>query len=152
MTESQTAGRDLEARELIVFDGVCHLCNGWVSFLVPRDRERRFLFVPAQSPLGRRLLAENGIDPDDPETFVLVTGGKAHVKSDAILRILGALKGWRWTGVFRVLPSPVRDWLYDRIARNRYRIFGRRDACLVALPGADDRFLWEDPSAEASKG
>ncbi|MGI9382235.1 MAG: thiol-disulfide oxidoreductase DCC family protein [Methyloligellaceae bacterium] len=148
MTRSQKSSQDLAARELIVFDGVCHMCSGWVGFLLPRDKERRFLFVPAQSPLGRRLLAENDIDPDDPETFVLVTGGGVHFKSEAILRILGALKGWRWTAVFRVLPSPVRDWLYDRIARNRYRLFGRRQECLVALPGSDDRFLWDDPGPE----
>ena len=147
MTDRSQPGTHAADRDLIVFDGVGHLCNGWVGFVLPRDTEKRFLFVPAQSPLGQRLLGDNGIDPSDPETFVLVSAERSHVKSDAILRILAHLRHWRWTCVFRFLPAAVRDWLYDRIARNRYRLFGRRDQCLIALPGADDRFLWDDPAA-----
>ncbi|MBV9221676.1 MAG: thiol-disulfide oxidoreductase DCC family protein [Methylobacteriaceae bacterium] len=126
---------------LILFDGVCVLCSAWVAFILPRDKPGRFRFAAMQSALGRSLSARLGIDPDHPETFVLIRHGAARVKSDGALAILAELPGWRWTRSLRLIPRTVRDWLYDRVARNRYRLFGRRSTCFVPDPSTAERFL-----------
>jgi predicted DCC family thiol-disulfide oxidoreductase YuxK len=120
---------------IILFDGVCVLCSRWYRFVTARDRRRRFRFVAIQSAEGRVFAEQFGIDPDHPETFILVADGKALVRSDAALRILAELPYWRWTVLLRVIPFRLRDALYDVIARNRYRWFGRLDVCV--LPDAD---------------
>lgn len=126
---------------LVLFDGVCVLCSGWVRFIIPRDAAKRFRFASIQGDYGRALAERLRIDPDDPQTNAVVLGGRVHFKSDSALGVLGELPGWRWTRLLRVVPKRLRDWLYDRIARNRYRLFGRHDTCM--LPGAEhrDRFI-----------
>ena len=84
-----------------------------------------------QEPEGRLLASHHRISPDDPATFILLERGRAFVRSDAALRIAGALPGWRWTRLLYLVPKKARDWVYDIIAGNRYRWFGRRDACLI---------------------
>ncbi len=121
--------------QIILFDGVCVLCSRWYRFVTARDPNRRFRFVAVQSEEGRTLAEKFGIDPDNPETFILVADGKAYVRSDAILRILAELPRWRWTIVSRAIPAALRDALYNVIARNRYRWFGRLDVCV--LPEGD---------------
>jgi predicted DCC family thiol-disulfide oxidoreductase YuxK len=131
-------------RELvIVFDGVCVLCNGWVHFLLARDPAGRFRFAAMQSPVGRTLLAQYGLDPDDPTSFLLIDAGRAWTDSDAIRRVLGELGfGWRMLAALpMVLPRGLRDRLYRVIARNRYRWFGRHDVCLIPTPAQRERFL-----------
>src|SRR5262249_48595806 len=118
-------------RDIILFDGVCVLCSRGYRFVSTRDSEARFRFVAIQSPEGRAIAERCGIDADNPDTFALVTNDKVHVRSDAVLRILGSLPAWRWTVIFRVIPERLRDKLYDVVARNRYRWFGRLDACMV---------------------
>src|SRR5262249_5882600 len=110
---------------VILFDGVCVLCSSWVRFLLARHRAERFRFVPLQSPYGALLADACRIDPEAPETNAVVLGGRAHFKSDATIRALAALPGWRWARLLLALPRPLRDWLYDGIARRRYRLFGR---------------------------
>lgn len=122
---------------LILFDGVCVFCSRWVRFVVDHDRDRRFKFVAIQSERGRALAERLGIDPEAPQTNAVVWKGRAWFKSDAALMVLGALPRTRWLGVLKALPRPVRDPVYDLVARNRYRIFGRTDACMV--PSAADR-------------
>jgi predicted DCC family thiol-disulfide oxidoreductase YuxK len=129
---------------LILFDGVCVLCSRWVEFVIARDREARFRFVAIQTPLGRRLAARFGIDAEAPETNVIVANGFAHFKLESALVVLADFPGWRWTRIAYVLPKRVRDFLYDRIARNRYRLFGRRDACLVPTADVVGRFILDD--------
>ncbi len=127
---------------IIVFDGVCALCNGWVDFLLARDRRQRYRFAAMQTPAGRRLLAGHGLDPDDPSSFLLLDGEGAHTDSDAIVRVLAGLGGaWRLAGVGRALPRGVRDRLYRFAARHRYRLFGRRATCRRPDPGQAHRFL-----------
>lgn len=121
--------------QIILFDGVCVLCSRWYRFVTARDRDRRFRFVAIQSEEGRTFAEKIGIDPDNPETFILIADGKVYVRSDAALRILAELPRWRWTIVLRAIPPALRDALYNVIARNRYRWFGRLDACM--LPRAD---------------
>jgi predicted DCC family thiol-disulfide oxidoreductase YuxK len=122
---------------LILFDGVCVFCSRWVRFVIDRDPERRFRFVAIQSEPGRALAARFGINPDAPETNAVVWGGRIFFKSDAALTVLGAMKATRPLGGLKVAPRWLRDPAYDLIARNRYRVFGRTETCMV--PSADDR-------------
>jgi predicted DCC family thiol-disulfide oxidoreductase YuxK len=120
---------------VVLFDGVCVLCSGWLSFVTARDKQRRFRFMAIQSAEGRAMAQRHGIDPDDPDTLALVIGDRMHVRSDAVLRIAAALPHWRWTALLRLVPRQLRDAVYATVARNRYRWFGRLDAC--ALPDRD---------------
>lgn len=127
---------------IIVFDGVCVLCNGWVRFLLKRDRAVGFRFAAMQGESGRALLAKHGLNPDDPNSFLLIDEAGAHTDSDAILRVLSRLGGgWRLMAVLRVIPSVLRDLAYRWIARNRYRLFGRHDVCLMPDAELRGRFL-----------
>jgi len=120
---------------LILFDGVCVLCAGGCRFVSRRDRRGYFRYVPIQMAEGRAISAQLGIDPDRPDSFAFVANGRASTKSEAALRIARELPWWRWTSVFLVVPLAIRDTIYDLVARNRYRWFGRRDIC--RLPTAD---------------
>lgn len=126
---------------LILFDGVCVLCAGWVNFIIPRDPEGRYRFVSIQSEPGRALAARFHIDTEAPETNVVIRDGKAWFKADSALRVCHDLRGWRWTQVFRLWPRPLRNVFYDLIAQNRYRLFGKRDTCLVPTPAIRRRFV-----------
>lgn len=122
---------------LILFDGACVFCSRWVRFVIARDRARRFTFVPVQSVRGRELAVRFGIDPDAPETNAVVLGGRIFFKSDAALTVLGALPSTRPVAILKFAPRAPRDLAYDLVARNRYRIFGRTEACMA--PSAEDR-------------
>ena len=126
---------------LILFDGVCVFCSRWVRFVLRRDRTGRFRFLPIQSERGRALAQALGISPDEPETNAVILDGRAWFKSDAALAVLAELPGWGWTWSARIAPQPVRDWLYDRIAQNRYALFGRTEECMVPTPEERARFL-----------
>ena len=132
---------------VIVFDGVCVLCNGWVRFLLRHDCHHRYCFAAMQSDAGRALLASNGLDPDDPSSFLLVEydrGPQPRVStdSDAVRRVLVGLGGvWRIAQLFALVPAVLRDPLYRLVARNRYRWFGRHDVCSVPSAEARRRFL-----------
>jgi predicted DCC family thiol-disulfide oxidoreductase YuxK len=134
----------------IVFDGVCVLCSWWVQFVIERDAASRFRFVPIGSPYGKLLAARFGIDPENPQTNIVVTGNRACFKSDAAIRVLAALPHWSWVRGFALVPRPLRDWLYDHVARSRYRVFGRMEHCLVPTPALADRFVTEIPERRAS--
>jgi len=131
--------------DTILFDGVCVLCSSWVQFIIERDHPGRFRFVPVQSPYGKILADRFGIDAEAPDSNVVVADGIAHFKADAAIAVLTQLPGWSWTVVFRLVPRAVRNWLYDRVARNRYRLFGRTHTCLVPTPDVACRFLSERP-------
>jgi predicted DCC family thiol-disulfide oxidoreductase YuxK len=127
---------------IIVFDGVCTLCSGWVRFLLRHDRLARYRFAAMQTPAGRRLLRENGLDADDPVSFLLLEGDSARTDSDAIIAVLTGLGGaWRLAGLARLVPGALRDPAYRWLARNRYRWFGRSDVCLVPDTPMRGRFI-----------
>jgi predicted DCC family thiol-disulfide oxidoreductase YuxK len=132
-------------QDLILFDGDCVLCSGWVNFVIRRDSSARFRFTAIQSAYGAQLAERFGIDRDYPETNVAVMSGHAYFKSDSTLAVLIDLPGWRWARFGFFVPKRVRDVFYDCIARNRYRLFGRRDTCLVPTPDVRSRFLDGDP-------
>jgi len=117
--------------DVILYDGVCVFCSRWIRFVAMRDIERRFRFTAIQSPYGARLAQAFGIDPNDPDTNAVVHGGIAWFKSDGALTVLSNLPGWGWTRVLLWLPKPVRDPVYNLVARNRYRIFGKYEECFV---------------------
>lgn len=130
-----------DSAPIIVFDGHCALCSGWVDFVLARDGGV-FRFLPAQSPIGEALYAHYGFKSGDYDTNILIQDGQARVRSDGTLAMFEAL-GWPWrvVGVFRGVPRPVRDWGYGLIARNRLRWFGRRETCRLPQPGEQARFL-----------
>lgn len=136
---------DSDARgPVVLFDGVCNLCNATVNFLIDRDRDARLRFASLQSEPGRALLASRGVTvPEgDPESIVLVEGDAVWQRSDAILRLGRHLPApWRWGAVLLVVPRVVRDAVYRWIARNRYRWFGRSETCRVPTPELRARFL-----------
>jgi predicted DCC family thiol-disulfide oxidoreductase YuxK len=117
--------------DVILFDGVCVFCSGWIRFVAAHDRDRRFRFTAIQSAYGTRLAEALGIDPNDPDSNAVVHGGIAFFKSDAALTVLSNLPGWRWARALRLIPRPLRDLVYNLVARNRYRIFGRYATCFV---------------------
>ena len=123
---------------VLVYDGHCYVCTGWVRFFERHPMEPPFSLIPMQSPAGREVLAQRGIDPDDPSTFLVLDGGQAYTASDAVIHIVTAAGGIRRLArVARVFPRAWRDALYDLLARNRYRWFGRRATCYV--PNANGR-------------
>ncbi len=127
---------------LILFDGVCVFCSRWVQFVLRLDRQRRFLFLPIQSPRGRALAERFGVDPDTPETNAVILDARIWFKSDAALTVLGIFPETATLALLKAVPRSLRDPLYDLIARNRYRIFGRTDHCMVPEAADRERFLW----------
>ena len=123
--------------DVILYDVVCVFCSRWVRFVATYDTDRRFRFTAIQSDYGTRLAQAFGIDPHDPDTNAVVHGGVAYFKSDAALTVLGALPGWGWARVLFAAPKPLRDAVYNLVARNRYRIFGKYQECFV--PDAEMR-------------
>lgn len=133
---------------LILFDGVCLFCSRWVRFVLARDESRRFSLATLQSPYGRAVAERIGIEADDPETNVVVLGGEALFKSDAAIGVLSALPGHGWARALKLAPKPLRDFAYDRIASNRYRLFGKSDACFLPSIADRARFLDDAPTPE----
>jgi predicted DCC family thiol-disulfide oxidoreductase YuxK len=117
--------------DVILFDGVCVFCSRWIRFIVARDTAARFRFAPIQSAYGTRLAQALGINPEDPDTNAVVHGSAAYFKSDGALTVLSCLQGWNWVRVLFAVPRPLRDAVYNVVAKNRYRIFGKYDACIV---------------------
>ncbi len=127
---------------IIVFDAQCLLCDGWVQFLLKHDRKGVFQFASIQGETGQALLARAGLKVEGLQTLLLVDGTKTWQHTAAILRVLNRL-GWPWrlAWVGWLVPAPLRDALYRWIARNRYRMFGRSESCLLPPPEFASRFL-----------
>ena len=127
---------------IILFDAMCVLCSANAQFILRHDRRRRFRLASIQGEVGQELCRRHGIDPDDPDTIIIVEGDHALRDSDAVLAIYAGL-GWPWrsTAVLRVIPRSIRDPLYRLIARNRYRLFGQRQVCWRPLPEDADRVI-----------
>jgi len=126
---------------IIVFDDECVLCNGWVLFILSRDRQRHLKFTSAKSSFGSGLLRAHGYAPGDLETMLLIKDNKAYIKSEAVIEAFAAI-GWPWKCVLlvRIVPRVLRDYVYSVTARNRYVIAGRAKQC--AIPSTyRDRFI-----------
>lgn len=127
---------------VVLFDGVCNLCNRTVQYIIRHDPEGRFRFASLQSSAGRELQERYGFDPDAVNTIILVERERSYSRSDAALRIARRLKGpVRFGWIARFVPRLLRDAVYDWIGRNRYRWFGRREECMVPSADLRERFL-----------
>ncbi|WP_187274761.1 MULTISPECIES: DCC1-like thiol-disulfide oxidoreductase family protein [unclassified Methylobacterium] len=129
----------------VIFDTRCMLCSRWVRFLLRHEADRRLHFVGAWSPTGLEMAARYGFRLQDlQKTYLVIIEGVALDRSDAGLALLGHMKPpWRWLRLLRIVPRPLRDLVYDVVARNRYRWFGTIDTCLMPDPALRDRFTLE---------
>ena len=134
--------KNVNEHPVILFDGVCNLCNGLVNFVIHHDPKAKFVFAALQSESGQKLLKQFHLPTNDFNTFVLVDDGKYYKKSTAALKVLKGLGGlWSFFYIFILIPFPIRDFVYNIIASKRYRWFGKKDKCLVPTPDIKNRFL-----------
>jgi predicted DCC family thiol-disulfide oxidoreductase YuxK len=131
-----------------LYDGVCVLCSSAVQYLLRHERDHEVRFVAIQSLEGHRIALEHGIDPDDPASFLFIENGEAMAKSDAVFALLAHADGSaRFIRVGVIVPRRLRDWIYDRIARNRYKLFGKRAACIIPDAASRHRFVLPEDNA-----
>ncbi len=129
---------------LLLFDGVCHLCNASVRFILRHDPAGRIRFASIQSPLGHALCARHGFDPEAPAAVLFLTPTGAFMAGDAVLEVARALGGWWKTAwVLKAVPRVLRDAIYHFIARRRYRWFGREESCMLPTPELLERTVTE---------
>ena len=128
-------------KPVILFDGVCNLCNGSVQFILKRDKEKRFLFASLQSTYGQKLLQQFNLPVDNFNSFILYQDGKIFFKSTGALKIFEQLQGWGWVKIFWIVPKFIRDAVYSLIANNRYKWFGKKEECWLPTPELKARFL-----------
>ncbi len=127
---------------IILFDGVCNLCNGFVQFIIRRDPAGQFQFASLQSEAGQALLKAHGVPQDAMDTVVLIENGTVYTHSDVALQVAPRLQGaWGWLRIGYALPLGWRNAIYNWVARNRYRWFGKKDQCMVPTPELKARFL-----------
>ena len=126
---------------LILFDGVCNLCTGSVKFVLKRDKEKKFTFASLQSTTGQKLLSQFNLPNNTFNSFILYQDGKMYTRSTAALKLFQQLKGWKWVKIFWIVPKFIRDAVYNLIARNRYKWFGKKEECWLPTPELKARFL-----------
>lgn len=143
----------VERCPILLFDGKCNLCHGSVTFVLRHERVPALRFCALESAMGTQLLRQHGLATDYRGSLVLIEAGTAFLKSDAALRVASYLKWpWSWGRAGLVFPRAVRDWAYDVIARNRYRWFGRRDACVLPSAELKLRLLGSQPGSTPPAG
>lgn len=131
-----------ENYSIILFDGICNFCNSSVNFIIERDNKDRFRFAALQSETGNELMKQFGLDSENLKTIILIEDGKYYTKTTAALRIVKHLKGsWRFSYVFIIVPSFIRNIAYNIIAKYRYKWFGKRDTCRIPSPEERDKFI-----------
>jgi predicted DCC family thiol-disulfide oxidoreductase YuxK len=129
-------------RSIVLFDGICNLCSGSVAFVIARDPGGRFAFAALQTDAARTLLRQVSAPESLPDSIVLIEDGRVYTRSTAALRIARGLRfPWPLASAFFAVPRPVRDWVYDAVARNRYRWFGQRAVCMMPTPDIRRRFI-----------
>ncbi|AGC78362.1 putative DCC family thiol-disulfide oxidoreductase YuxK [Nonlabens dokdonensis] len=129
-------------QDIVLFDGVCNLCNGAVLFIIKHDKKDRFRFAALESKIGEELLARHQIDPTKIDSIVLISGDTAFAKAGAALRISKHLSGlWPLLYAFIIVPKFIANAVYDFIARNRYKWFGKKESCMIPTPELKSKFL-----------
>ena len=127
---------------IILFDGVCNLCNSSVNFIIDHDKKNDFRFASLQSEAGQDLLKKFHLNVKDFDSIILIENGKHYQRSSAVLKIVKKFPGlWKLLYLFIIFPPPVRDFVYDIIAANRYKWFGKKDSCRVPTPELKEKFL-----------
>lgn len=132
----------MKQQPVILFDGVCNFCNGAVNFVIKRDKKALIQFAPLQSEKGRMFSRQFGFSEEDMKTFLFIEDGKVYTKSTAALRVcryLGAL--WPLCYGFMIVPKFIRDGIYNWIAKNRYKWFGKKETCMLPTPEVRTRFI-----------
>jgi len=129
-------------KTIILFDGICNLCNGAVQFLLKREKQEQFVFASLQSDAAKYILLQYNVKKISMDSILFIEDGQIYQKSTAVLKISKYLN-WPWTmvSVFRLLPLRFRDKMYDLIAKHRYSWFGRKDTCMMAIPEYKNRFI-----------
>ncbi len=129
-------------KPVILFDGVCNFCNGAVNFVLKQDKKGIFNFAALQSAAGQKLLQQYNLAMKDFDSFVLIENGKVYKKSTASLRVMNQLPWyWKEAQILRIVPRFLRDAIYDFIAKNRYKWFGKKEQCMIPTPEMRNRFL-----------
>lgn len=130
-------------KQLIVFDGVCNLCNNWVTYVIKRDKKDQFRFAPLQSNIGKQIIETYKIDTTKTDSILLYSQEKGlSYKSTAVLKIaIGLGFPQSLMRIFYIVPPVIRNWVYDFIAKNRYKWFGKKDVCMIPTPELKSKFL-----------
>ena len=127
---------------VLLFDGVCNLCNSLVRFIINRDPKMKFSFAALQSEIGQALLKNLGLPIDNFDTLVFIKKNQYFLKSSAVLNVLKETGGiWKLLYIFIIIPLPLRDFIYNIVAKSRYKIFGRQNSCMLPVPEIKHRFL-----------
>lgn len=127
--------------KIIIFDGVCNLCNSYVNLIIAKDSKNQFRFAPLQNDFGKELAAKFQVDISKTDSIILVEAEKVYIKSTAALRIAKRLKGaYPLLFGFIIIPAFIRNWIYDLVAKNRYKWYGKRDTCMVPTDELMDKF------------
>ena len=126
--------------DVILFDGVCNFCNASINWIISHDPARRYRFAALQSEYGQKLLQKTNRDAVNFDSVILWRDGQVFEKSEAALEIARYLRGWGWLYAFRFVPLFIRNFFYDLVARNRYRLFGRTETCRI--PSQEERALF----------
>lgn len=132
----------MSKKPIILFDGVCNLCNSAVLFVIKHDLNENFLFASLQGEVGQQILTKYNLPLQQLNSFVLLQDDKIYLKSSAALQVAQQLDGvWKCFYIFNIVPKFIRDGIYSWIAKNRYRWFGKKDACIIPSPHLQQRFL-----------
>jgi predicted DCC family thiol-disulfide oxidoreductase YuxK len=132
----------MKTENIILFDGVCNLCNASVSFVIERDRKNVFQFASLQSSFGQEVLKKHQLSSSDFDSMILLQNGTIHQRSDAALRIAKELSGaWKLLYGFIIVPRFIRNGMYNFVARNRYKWFGKQEACMIPTPELKAKFI-----------
>lgn len=132
----------MNLKPIILFDGICNLCDGVVQFIVRHDPNKKFLFTSLQSEAGQTLLKQYQLPRENFNSFLLIQDGKVYNKSTGALKVARQIKGvWKWLYIFIIIPTFIRDAVYSWIAKNRYEWFGKKDICMIPTPELKARFL-----------
>lgn len=129
-------------KPVILFDGVCNFCNYWVNFAIKRDKKKKIRFTPLQGETAKKLVLQFDLDPNALSTVILIDAGKVYTQSSAVLRMCKYLDGgWKLAYGLMIIPKFLRDAIYNIIARNRYKWFGKKDECMIPTLEMKERFL-----------
>jgi predicted DCC family thiol-disulfide oxidoreductase YuxK len=132
----------MKTRKIILFDGICNLCNQSVQFIIEHDKNNQFLFASLQSEFGQKFLQENKLNSTQFDSVIFIENDNFYTKSSAALRISKYLDGViSWLTIFMIIPKPLRDLVYSFIAKNRYRWFGKQESCWLPTPALKSKFL-----------
>ena len=126
----------------MLFDGICNLCNTSVTFVIQRDKKDLFRFAALQDPVGQQLIEKYQIDSSKTDSIILIEDDKAYVKSTAALKVARHLGGaYPLLYGFMIVPNFIRNWVYDYVAKNRYKWYGKKDSCMIPTPELKSKFL-----------